>query len=499
MALTKVRLNNWNRGLNKDTPRNSIRDDEATVLNNVVHRSGIWTERPGYTTPTDDAADGFNIIEYIDYIKPDGTSVLLCATKDSIYSVSGTTLTNRLNLGTTRSDTDKWFFAEGDSNSWATNGVDPIQLSSDPSSSGYSAITWDTATVGGSAGTTVTRANVTLFMNNRVFMINVTDGVDGLVSNRVRYTNVLDYDRTEGSTGFYDFDDTQSPIISGGVLLNNAIALFKEDMVGIIQNTGNPVLSPALRFSPGIIAPKAWTYIPGGGIFYISPTGFHMFQAGLPEEVGRNKMRRYFFTQLDRSNAGNIYCWTNWEEAEVVIHLPTGSGEPDQVMVYNWATGVWSTWDFTAYCGFYRYRGQTATSVLYGSAAGVTKTSGGTDDDGASISTTLETKAYNSLAPMLHLPHTGAEKQATHNVPNYIQVNRVYSDARPITATIALGEADYGTETPTYNNSATLTETAGYQPVADIDPITTSFLTVKVTGFDTISEVVMEITGAGDI
>ena len=59
--------------------------------------------------------------------------------------------------------------------------------------------------MGGSAGTTVTRASVPLFMNNRVFLCDVTDGVDGSVPFRVRYTNALDYDRTEASTGFYGF------------------------------------------------------------------------------------------------------------------------------------------------------------------------------------------------------------------------------------------------------------------------------------------------------
>jgi hypothetical protein len=496
MAIIKTRLNNWNRGVNKDTPRNLIRDDECADLNNVVHRSGIWTKRPGYTTPYTATGDGFNVIEVVDYIEDD-TSTLICATKDSIYYLNGTTWTNRLNLGTTRSDTDKWFFAEGGSQSIACNGLDNVYTSTDPSATNYTAITWDTATVGSSAGTTVTRANIPLFINNRFVLCNVTDGVDGDVPFRIRYTNVLDYDRTEAATGFYDFDDSQTDIISAGVLLNNAIALFKEDMVGIIQNTGSPVFSPALRFTPGIIAPKAWTYIPGGGMFYVSPTGFHMFQGGLPEEVGRNKVRKYFFDQLDESNAANVYCWTNWKEAEVVIHYPTGAGEPDAALVYNWATGVWSTWDYGAYCGFYRFRSQTATNIYYGSASGDVKLSGGADDDGGTITATLETKSYNELPAKTELrPGTAA---TITNVPNFIQINRIYTDARPITSTVSVGEADYATETPTHNNSATIDEDTGYQPVADIAPTTSAYFSIKVSGFTTVSELIPEWTGAGDI
>ena len=84
-------------------------------------------------------------------------------------------------------------------------------------------------------------------------------------------------------------------------------------------------------------------------------------------------------------------------------------------------------------------------------------------------------------------------------VPNYIQVNRVYTDAQPTTTTISVGEEDYGTETPTYNNSDTITETAGYQPVANVAATGTAYMTLKASGFTTISEMIVEWTGQGDI
>lgn len=497
MAIIKTRFNNWNGGLNVDTPRHLIRDNECPTLTNVVHRSGKWIQRDGYTTPYTAISDGFNVIEVSDYLSSGQTNTLLAANKDGIYYLNGTTWTNRLNLGTTRADTDKWFFAEGDGNSWACNGLDNVYTSSDPTSSNYTAITWDTSTVGGSAGTTVTRARVPLFLNNRVFLCDVTDGTDGSVPWRVRYTNALDYDRTEAATGFYDFDDSQSAILSGATLLNNAIVLFKTDMVGLIQNTGNPVLSPALRFRPGIIAPKAWTYLPNGAIFYVSPDGFHMFAGGLPEEIGRNKVRKYFFDTLDETYKDNVYCWTNWKDTEIRIHIPTGSGIPDSTLIYNWSTGAWSTDDISAWCGFYRYRGLTDTSYYYGGASGNVHLGGGSDDAGTAITTTMETKAYCDIPAKTDL-RPGQAGQIT-NVPSYIQVNRVFTDARPTTTTISVGRADYGLETPTYTNSATITEVDGYWPVADTDAETTGYLTIKASGFTTLSEMVVEWTAAGDV
>lgn len=492
MPLTKTRLSNFNRGLNKDTPINLLRDDECAELLNVVHRSNLWQVRPGYTLPYTDTGGGHAAIEITDYIKA-GASTLIRGHKDGVDYLNGTTWVNRLNLGTTRTDKDKIWFAEGGGYSWFTNGVDQIYRTLSPSTTNYTTFSWDTSTIGGSAGCSITRADIIFFFNNRLWMANTTDSVDGLVGNRLRYTNVNAYTtspRCEAATGRYDFDDTQSDIISAGVLLNNAMALFKEDMVGIVQNTGNPIVSPALRFSPGIIAPKAWTYIPGGGMFYVSKTGFHMFQGGLPEEIGRNRIRSYFFSIVDEANLDNIYCWTNWKDTEIVIHVPTTSGVPTKCLVYNWSSGVWSEWDYQAYCGFYRHRSQTSVKIYFGHDSGNVRLSGGATDDGATIATRLTTKAFATLAP---------DKESARNAPNYIQVNQIWTDARPVGASVAVGEADYGRETPIYNNSATITEVNGLQPVADLTPTKTAYVTMKVENFTSVSELIMEWTGAGDI
>ncbi len=83
--------------------------------------------------------------------------------------------------------------------------------------------------------------------------------------------------------------------------------------------------------------------------------------------------------------------------------------------------------------------------------------------------------------------------------PNYIQSNRVYSDARPATTTFYFGTQDYGTETPTFTNSATLTDTNGYQPVANIDPTTSAYMSLKIESFTNISEATVEWSEAGDL
>ena len=95
--------------------------------------------------------------------------------------------------------------------------------------------------------------------------------------------------------------------------------------------------------------------------------------------------------------------------------------------------------------------------------------------------------------------HRPVDAASMPNTPNYIQANRVYSDARPATTTFYFGTQDYGTETPTFTNSAALTDTNGYQPVANVDPTTSAYLSVKIEGFDNVSEATVEWSEAGDL
>lgn len=493
---TKTRFSNWKRGFNGDTPRNQLRDDEVREANNVVYRAGDWEKRPGYTQPYTATGDADAVIEVADYIE-DGASTLLCATTNNIYYLNGTTWTDRLALTPTGDVSNKWFFAEIAGVSYASNGVDNIYQSTNPSTTNYTAITWDTATVGSSTGTTVTRANSICTMNNRLWMGGVTDGTDGQVDFRLRFTNANDFNRTEGGTGYYDEDVTQTAIMAITPTMNNGIVLFKEDMVSIVQNTGNPIVSPVLRFRPGILSPKSFCHLPNGSIWYVSKYGFHLFQNGLPEDVGRNRVREWFFANLYRSEAYNVYCWADMEHAEVHNIFSTATGEPDKDIVYNWSTGAFYTWDMDAYCGLYRDREQTATNRYYGSASGIVKLSGGTTDNGTAITSRLITKSYDHRTLMnLHRPVDASTAELS---PNYIQANRIYSDARPATTTFYFGTQDYGTETPTFTNSAALTDTNGYQPVANIDPTTSAYLVLQIDGFTNISEVTAEWSEAGDL
>jgi len=485
MATQKTPLPDLAGGLNKDKPAHRLEANELAEANNIVYRDAIWTKRLGYTHPYTAVTGTYDVVELCDFVRRDGTTYFFAGTTDGIELQSGGGWTNKLNLGTTRATTDKWFFAEFTNAIFATNGIDNIYTATTGS---FSAISWDTSTdVGGETGISVTKAQAICTLNNRLIMLNTTDSVDGEVGNRIRYTQVNDNNRSE-TNDYIDLDASGSPIKSGGVLLNNLIAVYQEDMVTLVQNQGNPVLAPKLRFNPGIIAPKAWTFIPGGGHFYVSQTGFHMFAGGYPQAVGETKVTSYFFSQLDTTYQDNVYCYTDWFYREIHILYPDSNataGRPNRELIYNWQYNVWSEADLEAWCGFYKYREQTSKVIYLGADSGIVRQVGGTTDNGTAISTKLRTKALSNAPAQDSL------------APDYIQVNRVKTDALPTTATVKVGKADYGRETPTFTE-ATVTATDGYAPYADIDPTSTRYASIEVTGFTTLSEMTMEWTPGGD-
>lgn len=482
----KIEIPTLSGGLNKDTAPHKLQANECAEAAEIVYRSDIWTVRDGFTHPYSATGDALNVIEVKDLMKKDSSTVLQCATPDGIFQLSGTSWTNKLNLGTTRTETDKWFLTEYLDAFFATNGVDNIYRQATAGGS-YSAISWDTSTdSAGDVGRSITRANIVFPFNNRLLFFNTTDSVDGSVPYRMRWTQANTYNRSETSD-FIDLDKTQGPILSAGPLMNNLIAVFKEDTVHLVQNQGNPVYAPKLEFEPGIIGPKAWTKMPNGIIFYVSPTGFYIFAGGLPQAIAEKKVTTYFFSLLNQQYRDNVYCFTDWLHREVHVIIPTASTIPTKQLVYNWQYDVWSEWTMDQWCGHYRFREQTSPTIHYGKGSGIVSLAGGSTDNGTAISTQLRTKAFSAL-PI----------DPQQGTPDYIQVNRVKVDALPNTSDVKVGQADYGRETPTFTTVTTVTDTDGYAPYGDVAPTNTRYASIEIANFTTVSEIVVEWTPSGD-
>lgn len=475
-------------GLNKQFPAHLIRDRECSTLLNCVYRNGKWTKRSGFTYPFSATADALEVIEVFDFLKKNGTSYLLCATPDGVYSLSGTSWIRELNLATTRAVTDKWFYAEIGNAIYVTNGKDNIYTATTLGGAGnnLSAITWDTTTdAQGNVGIQITRASVILATNSRLLFFNTNSSTDGEQPQRMYWTEVNAFNRVE-TLNFLNLDYSHSPIISAQILGSGLIAVYKTDSVVTVQNTGDPVFMPRFRAMTGLLAPKAVTFHPDGH-FFVGTTGFYIFNAGRVIPIGDDRVVDYFYSNLNYSSKDNIYCFTSFKDREIYILYPDGTNtEPNKVLVYNWNYDNWAEWNFDAYCGFYRYRSVNPPEIYFGHTSGRVKKQGGTLDDSLVISTKIRTKAFSN---------TGGEGNPTPS--DYVNVIDVRSDVSPSTASLVVAASDTGGATPT-ETTATPTITTGKAPRADFS-VFGRYISIGADNFTDVSEFIVTWNEAGEI
>ena len=470
-------------GLNTSKPPHLIKDTELSVASNCVYRVGKWTKRDGYaalaaTTETSD------VIEVTDQIRFDGAVRRLMATEARIYSWNGSAYTSLITEGVARATSDKVYFAEINN---AVYRVDNKNTPAISTTGNFAAVSWDT----GSSGRNLTLAKCVLAFNSRLLFFNVTDATDGAVPFRVLWTDVADYDRIS-NVNYLDLDYSGAPIVAARKLGHNFIAVYKSDSIVTLQDQGSPLFFvPKARQQIGILGPKAVTDIPNGHVF-VSNDGIYLFNGGAIEALADRTVVNELFDNLNYTWKDNVYCWTDLKNREVNIHYPTGSSEiPNAVLIYNYQHNCWSSSTQSAYSGFYRYRTVALPEVYYGAASGIVhqRDASGTDIS-AAITTTIATKAFHGMIGGQVLGATA------ENVTDYVQVNRIQTDATPASTTVSIGTADLGTDSPTYVGE-TITDTDGKAPKADYNEFG-RYVTVKAANFTSVSEFILDMETGGD-
>ncbi len=488
----KLFLRDLSGGLNKAYPPHLIADNELSECSNVVYRNGIWNKRPGYTLPYSATVDTKDIVEICDYIRNDGSQFFLAFTTQNIYKLVGTSWTSVKALAVARTLGDKWFTAELGNSIYATNGVDALQVAGDLGTGGFSNQTWDTTTdAAGNVGITLNKCKIVLAFNSRLLFFNTDTSTDGVQPTRFNWTEVNTFNRIN-SQNFINLDYSQSPIISARIIGNNLIAVYKTDSFVTIQDVGSPqYFLPKFRQMTGLIAPKAVCDLPNGH-FFISQKGFFINNAGGVIPVGNQKVKNYFYNNVNPNALNTVYCFSDDLHNEVYILYPTGSNtQPDHVLLWNYEYDTWAEWGLNANCGFYRYRTINSPTIYFGYTLGNVRQQGGTTDNGSAINSKIHTKAFIVIPDTVHVVQT----QLQPVVNEYIQVGRIETDASPTTTTVKVGYADLGTDTPTFVTN-TITDEDGKAPRADFS-VFGRYITLGLENFDTASELVPEFQYAG--
>lgn len=492
----KFHLRDLSGGFNGQQPRHMIQNNQLNVINNSRWRGDEWVIRPGFTLPFNAIPDSREIIEFGEYMETNGDKHLLAFTTEHIYRLLDPGWELRYTAGVNRANTDKWFHTRLLDRHIATNGVDPPVSTQDPSSANYTNISFDTTTdAEGNTGLTISVAKTVTTFNNRLVFGNLTESVDGANNLKVMFSEVNNYNRFH-TNSFVNIDETGGEILALAPLGFRRMAVYKEDMVGVIIDRGNPFFFQSIfAEETGLLAPKSFCAVPGGH-FFVSNKGFYFFTTSAVEKVGQNKAWREFYNNLNTSSAvamNNTYCFFDGQgdNQEVYILFCTGaSTTPNRVLVMNIRDNdIWSTDDFDAQCGYFDYKKTKLPRVFFGEGSNM-RLQGGATDNGVSITTTLETKMFTILP---------TEENPTP--PDIMQMTRVETDALPNgvgNAQVSLLTANIGNETPAVADTQPITDNGVKMPYVDHRPSWGKYTGIRITGFTSVSEIVYWWEGGGN-
>lgn len=153
-------------------------------------------------------------------------------------------------------------------------------------------------------------------------------------------------------TGRTHLTDIQGGEIVDALLLGNYLVIYKERSTHLLRFVGgSDVLAPELLFNIGLICPRAMASIDAGNShFCVGKDNVYVHSGTKSISYPlKEKDRRYFYSDLDSTNFGNLFVVDNPGKEEAWLCYPSeGNTYPNKVLVYNYRTGATSFRDIAA-------------------------------------------------------------------------------------------------------------------------------------------------------
>lgn len=198
------------------------------------------------------------------------------------------------------------------------------------------------------------RARHIAVVKDQVFLGNVYDSVDGSKPQRVWFSAIddaTDWTPAPATTGcdyqsIEDVGDVQR--IIGG----EYATIFMEHAIVRATYVGGSLVYQfdKLEVGRGTPAPGSVVQL-GKFIFYLGKDGFYLFNGEYSEPIGKNKVDRYFYSDVDQNYYNRITALIDPANSVVMWSYPgsgNSSGTPNKVISYNWSTQRWATADLQA-------------------------------------------------------------------------------------------------------------------------------------------------------
>lgn len=186
-------------------------------------------------------------------------------------------------------------------------------------------------------------------INNFVMLGNIDDS--GVVPNRVHWSAIdapEDWPVIASADAAAKQSDRQDlPTGNEVMAITGAVggadgAIFMRSSVYRVTYVGSPLVFDfqEIERGRGTLAGKSVINV-GTFVFYLAEQGFFVFDGSSSQQIGSQKVDRWFFADLDLNYVDRITAAADPVNKQIIWSYPsssTGSGEPTKIIIYNWET-----------------------------------------------------------------------------------------------------------------------------------------------------------------
>ena len=166
---------------------------------------------------------------------------------------------------------------------------------------------------------------------------------------RVRWSQINDATSWTLGTAQADFQDIADAGDITGLVGGEFGVVLMEKAIARMQYVGSPLIFTfeKVETSHGCNYPNSVASLGPTQVFYLADDGFFMFDGQRSIPIGAEKVDRFFFDDLAIGSVDRISCAIDPENQVVMWGYPSlsGVGNPDRVLIYNYAVQRWSVAD----------------------------------------------------------------------------------------------------------------------------------------------------------
>jgi hypothetical protein len=222
--------------------------------------------------------------------------------------------------------------------------------------------TFGTATDFADLGGSPPKAQALAVVRSFVVLGNIDDGTH--YPNKVQWSG----QNLETSWGSSAATQADSQVLAGdggtvqAIMSGDTGLILQERSIWEMQYQGPPTIFAFRETAPGLGTPAPQSAVRYGNVtYFLAQDGFYQYVIGQgPRPIGDKKIDKWFMDRSEETNIHRMVGALDLPNGKVVWCYPTGFGNPDELIMYDYKTGRWS------------YAAATVETIFTGRAEGYT-------------------------------------------------------------------------------------------------------------------------------